>query len=228
MAWIHPKNHAPGLLIDKKIVDQKFRKYQNFVFKLLKKNTLVGFSNHYFLSTNSQFLQKHYSLFTKLFKRLKIENVSGSDRFRASLEKSDVNRNLVKIMQSFSRSKDAKLLLANQELQAKLFPHQRVAVDWLLKYPSGLLGDDMGLGKTLSVLAAAEELQNRSDIDFLLVICPNSLVKNWIREQTNWLVSYTLAELSKSKSSRIKLLQKLKRGFLGVRGLVLNYEALRL
>ena len=77
------------------------------------------------------------------------------------------------------------------KLWALLRPYQSHGVEWQAglrqqKF-NGLLADDMGLGKTLQALAFAAWL--RSDRDAkglaflpLLVICPTSLVTNWLRE----------------------------------------------
>jgi superfamily II DNA or RNA helicase len=73
-------------------------------------------------------------------------------------------------------------------LQNILRPYQRDGVCWLYELEkngcSGLLADEMGLGKTLQTLTWLQmertrpEAQNRP----ALVICPTSLVQNWIEE----------------------------------------------
>ncbi len=67
----------------------------------------------------------------------------------------------------------------------RLFPHQRVAIEWLREFPHAFLGDDMGLGKTLSVLSYFATLRREEGYKRLLVVCPNSLTRNWVREATN-------------------------------------------
>ena len=63
-----------------------------------------------------------------------------------------------------------------------LYPHQRIGVKWLIKsekkYGGGILADEMGLGKTIqiiSLLIAKPQPLN-------LIICPASLVAQWIIE----------------------------------------------
>jgi len=130
---------------------------------------------------------------------------------------------------SFQSLKDYEVGLINSELEKSLFPHQRVAVSWILSMESGFLGDDMGLGKTLSVLAAFEELKARDESDFLLVVCPMSLVRNWILEAKNWTPELRLSILPDAKSQRTKCLRDLERfGTRHLDGLVVNYETLRL
>lgn len=124
---------------------------------------------------------------------------------------------------------DARGVLSNKDLEEKLFPHQRVAVQWLLKMPYGLLGDDMGLGKTLSVLAAFSELFNEDKSRFLLVVTPASLVQNWRKEVNNWIPGMHLATLPQVKAAREKFLQELKRyDSSNLAGLIVSLEEVRL
>jgi len=70
-------------------------------------------------------------------------------------------------------------------LQANLFPYQARGVQWMsgvIKQTGGLiLADEMGLGKTLQIIALL--LLEPPDIQSpALVICPTSLIANWVRE----------------------------------------------
>ena len=64
------------------------------------------------------------------------------------------------------------------DLNAELRPYQRVGVDWLVFLRKAGLGavlaDDMGLGKTLQTICA---LHGKT-----LVVCPKSVVYNWLEE----------------------------------------------
>ena len=59
--------------------------------------------------------------------------------------------------------------------------YQRAGVDWMLKLAGlemgGILADDMGLGKTLQTLTFLHATGGQS-----LVVCPSSLVSNWVQE----------------------------------------------
>lgn len=59
--------------------------------------------------------------------------------------------------------------------------YQRIGVAWMLKLSSlgmgGVLADDMGLGKTLQTLSFLHATGGQS-----LVVCPSSLVSNWVAE----------------------------------------------
>jgi superfamily II DNA or RNA helicase len=72
-------------------------------------------------------------------------------------------------------------------LQTELRPYQREGLDWLQFLRAyelgGLLADDMGLGKTVQTLAhiLVEKREGRLDRP-CLVVCPTSVVPNWLAE----------------------------------------------
>jgi len=76
---------------------------------------------------------------------------------------------------------DSELLPLSGELEGILRPYQRDGVAWLQEVNSrcggGILADDMGLGKTPQTLAFL-----RSAGGPALVVCPSSLVSNWVDE----------------------------------------------
>lgn len=71
-------------------------------------------------------------------------------------------------------------------LQATLRPYQRLGLNWLSWLESnglgGVLADDMGLGKTLQVLSRITADHQGPT----LVVCPTSVVTNWVREATRF------------------------------------------
>ncbi|MEI7728521.1 MAG: SNF2-related protein [Verrucomicrobiota bacterium] len=73
------------------------------------------------------------------------------------------------------------------ELETRLRPYQKTGVAWLnflhRNGCGGILADDMGLGKTLQMLAFLQSYyQPTWDTRPSLVICPTSLVFNWVAE----------------------------------------------
>ncbi len=68
-----------------------------------------------------------------------------------------------------------------------LFPHQRAGVEFLATAKRALLADEPGLGKTAQAIRALKMLHERGEEVFpILIVCPNTLKKNWAREFTKW------------------------------------------
>lgn len=80
-------------------------------------------------------------------------------------------------------------------LNAKLFPYQARGVQWMwqtAKRTGGLiLADEMGLGKTLQIIALLmmDPLPHTAPA---LIICPTSLIANWVREIRRFAPSLTI------------------------------------
>jgi SNF2 family DNA or RNA helicase len=73
------------------------------------------------------------------------------------------------------------------ELDSVLRTYQRIGAAWLWHLYrhqlGGILADEMGLGKTLQALALIECIHSSDDSNSpSLVVCPASLVENWVRE----------------------------------------------
>ena len=74
-----------------------------------------------------------------------------------------------------------------ERLEKIVRPYQREGIGWLLylakNHFGGVLADEMGLGKTLQTLAFLElrRAQNKTKLPGL-VLCPTSLVMNWLDE----------------------------------------------
>ena len=68
-----------------------------------------------------------------------------------------------------------------------LFPHQRAGVKFLATARRALLADEPGLGKTAQAIRGLKELHDRGENIFpALIVCPNTLKKNWAREFEKW------------------------------------------
>jgi superfamily II DNA or RNA helicase len=72
-------------------------------------------------------------------------------------------------------------------LESVLRPYQKQGVAWLQFLREngfgGILADEMGLGKTLQTLAFLRSVRERqSDAAPMLIVCPTSLVFNWLAE----------------------------------------------
>lgn len=64
----------------------------------------------------------------------------------------------------------------------EIMRHQLEGIEFLLERKSGLLAFEQGLGKTLVAIKAFAVLRQRGDAAAMLVICPNSLKRNWQSE----------------------------------------------
>jgi SNF2 family DNA or RNA helicase len=64
----------------------------------------------------------------------------------------------------------------------QLMAHQQEGIDFLVDGRAGLLAFEQGLGKTLVAIEAFRRVKRQGSADMLLVICPNSLKKNWMAE----------------------------------------------
>ena len=71
-------------------------------------------------------------------------------------------------------------------VRAELRPYQKAGFNWLWFLYSyglnGILADDMGLGKTLQTLVLLQHAKDQDGPMPSLIICPTSVVYNWIHE----------------------------------------------
>lgn len=67
-------------------------------------------------------------------------------------------------------------------MPVELMAHQQDGIDFLTRRKAGLLAFEQGLGKTLVSIDAFRRIWAARDADRLLVICPNSLKRNWVAE----------------------------------------------
>ena len=88
------------------------------------------------------------------------------------------------------------------ELPFPLRDYQKKGVDFLSSNSSALLGDDMGLGKTVQAIVALKKEFLENGIKRTLLIVPNSLVSNWVREFSTWYPSLSVGILVGNRESR--------------------------
>lgn len=67
-------------------------------------------------------------------------------------------------------------------LNFTLLKHQVDGVDFLITRKAGLLAFEQGLGKTLVAIEAFRDLWKRGLVERMVVVCPNSLKRNWVSE----------------------------------------------
>lgn len=108
------------------------------------------------------------------------------------------------------------------EWNADLFPHQRAGVKWLSIARRALLADEPGLGKTAQAIRALKELHDKGEDVFpALIVCPNTLKKNWKREFALWWPDPAVTVIRGSATQRKALFEE------DHDVVVMNWESLR-
>ena len=95
--------------------------------------------------------------------------------------------------------------LEDYEGAEELFPHQRAGVKFLATAKRALLADEPGLGKTAQAIRALKEIEAQGEEAFpALIVCPNTLKKNWAREFATWYPEKTIQIIKGTASQRKK------------------------
>lgn len=103
-----------------------------------------------------------------------------------------------------------------------LFPHQRAGVAFLATARRALLADEPGLGKTAQAIRALKKMNEAGEPVFpALVVCPNTLKKNWRREFGKWWPDVKVQVIKGSATQRRKQFDEDADVF------VVNWEGLR-
>lgn len=103
-----------------------------------------------------------------------------------------------------------------------LFPHQRAGVKFLSVAKRALLADEPGLGKTAQAIRALKELNEQGEDVFpALIVCPNTLKKNWEREFARWYPEVTTQVIKGTTTQRKKQFDTQPDIF------IINWESLR-
>ncbi|GHT02869.1 hypothetical protein AGMMS49525_07030 [Bacteroidia bacterium] len=109
-------------------------------------------------------------------------------------------------------------------LKAELRSYQEEGFRWLTRLAAweggACLADDMGLGKTVQTLAV---LLNRAPLGAALVVCPVSVVGNWLNEIQRFAPTLNVKTLRASASNRKEVLLSLEAGDV----LILSYGLLQ-
>jgi SNF2 family DNA or RNA helicase len=112
-----------------------------------------------------------------------------------------------------------------------LFPHQRAGVEFLATARRALLADEPGLGKTAQAIRALAHLSEQGEDVFpALIVCPNTLKKNWEREFAQWWPGIRVQVIGGTATVRRKQFDTLidpEDGDPRPHVLVINWESLR-
>lgn len=111
---------------------------------------------------------------------------------------------------------------AIEEGDQDLFPHQRAGVEFLAKARRALLADEPGLGKTAQAIRALKRLQDDGNSVFPgLIVCPNTLKRNWEREFRKWWPEVNVQVIQGTPVQRRKAFQNSADVY------IINWESLR-
>lgn len=112
-----------------------------------------------------------------------------------------------------------------------LYPHQRAGVAFLSTARRALLADEPGLGKTAQSIRALAALSKKGENPFpVLVVCPNTLKKNWEREFSKWWPGVRVQVIHGTALQRRKQFQSILNPAEGdplPHVIVINWESLR-
>lgn len=112
--------------------------------------------------------------------------------------------------------------LESAEGDEDLFPHQRAGVQFLKTARRALLADEPGLGKTAQAIRALKAIQDSGEEVFpALIVCPNTLKKNWAREFGKWWPGITVQVIKGTAAQRKKQFETPADVY------VINWESLR-
>ena len=130
-------------------------------------------------------------------------------------------RDMIEEIRSF---KEAEITVPH--LKAELRDYQTEGFKWLsilTKYGmGGILADDMGLGKTIQIIALLKNDRSRKPS---LVVCPKSLVFNWISEFTRFDGSTRVTAVYGPDSRRSELISSIQKNEKAV--YITSYDSLR-
>lgn len=121
-----------------------------------------------------------------------------------------------------------------------MFPYQIPGRDFMVTAKSAILGDEMGLGKTFQTIAALKVADYHQALDVkgdgsgavklgaypALIVCPNTLKRNWEREVKKWLPEADPFVIQGSAAQRSKQIKAAATEPNAV--IIMNVESMRL
>ena len=96
------------------------------------------------------------------------------------------------------------------DIYPSLFDYQKTGVQWLhelyLQQVGGIIGDEMGLGKTIQIIAFLAGMHYSKKLDKpVIVVCPATVMKQWVNEFHTWWPALRVAILHSSGSGMINV-----------------------
>ena len=131
-------------------------------------------------------------------------------------------RDLIASIQSYEDT----LIAITPEIEEVVRPYQKQGIRFMTNLYrnklSGILSDDMGLGKTLQSFGLFHNIDAELPI---LVVCPKSLIYNWLDERNKWAPSIPAYVLIGSPKERKALYEQMKEAKKAV--YFVSYDTLR-
>ncbi|MBC8060686.1 MAG: DEAD/DEAH box helicase [Clostridiaceae bacterium] len=137
------------------------------------------------------------------------ENLQGNNLSFISRDKKF--RDLINTIKDIKDSDYEAPALLNNVLRG----YQKIGFKWFKTLTAcgfgGILGDEMGLGKTLEAISfMASQIQENTNIkDPILVVCPTSLVFNWINEIEKFAPYLKTLAVSGNKNDRVSQIDEI-------------------
>jgi DNA excision repair protein ERCC-6 len=96
------------------------------------------------------------------------------------------------------------------DIYPSLFDYQKTGVQWLYELYTqqvgGIVGDEMGLGKTIQIIAFLAGLHYSGKINKpIIVVCPATVMKQWVNEFHRWWPPFRVTILHSSGSGMINV-----------------------
>ncbi|KAF9997720.1 DNA repair protein rhp26, partial [Modicella reniformis] len=91
------------------------------------------------------------------------------------------------------------------DVYSNLFDYQKTCAQWLWELhcqgAGGIIGDEMGLGKTIQIISFLAGLLYSGKLDApIIIVCPATLLKQWVKEFHRWWPPMRVAILHSSGS----------------------------
>ncbi len=151
-------------------------------------------------------LKDNNKIYIPAYRSIHVENIIKNN----TLISANKDNNFKEIIKNLNNIQDNDFQIP-KELNSILRNYQKTGYKWLktLAHYSfgGILADDMGLGKTLQVIALllSEDLKNKPSI----VICPTSLIFNWLNEVDKFTKNLRAIAVVGNKNQRIDIINSI-------------------
>ena len=96
------------------------------------------------------------------------------------------------------------------DIYPSLFDYQKTGVQWLhelyTQQVGGIIGDEMGLGKTIQMISFLAGLHFSKQLDKpIIVVCPATVMKQWVNEFHRWWPPFRVTILHSSGSGMVNV-----------------------